>query len=171
MSKRSHNKIFKSELEYWGNNFVGEVKNVKIFIGTYSFLLDFMVFDDMSEFVECGLEEIILGEPFQKASGVEVDTINGLVWLSSNNDVTIFKMPQTVPNFKHWTKKQLSRAKPLLEISNKDKENGYDYPYQKIKDFYQGCLDLEDVYKKDEWVTNMLGQENNTLHEMTNGHY
>ena len=50
-----------------------------------------------------------------------LDTINGVVWLSSVNDVTIFKMPRTVENFKHWTKKQLSRAKPLLDISNKDK--------------------------------------------------
>ncbi|PWA79808.1 hypothetical protein CTI12_AA201500 [Artemisia annua] len=159
MSKESYNKIFKKVIEYLGNNFLGEVKNVSVFIGTYSFLVNFMIFDDVIEFVENGLEEIILGKPFQDLSGIQIDTLNGVVWHSNNNDVTIFKMPRVVENFKHWNRKQLSRAKLLLNISNKDKENGYNYPYQKIKDFYKGCLDLGDAYKKDERVIDMLGRE------------
>ena len=104
-------------------------------------------------------------------SGIQIDTLNGVVWLSNNNDVTIFKMPRVVENFKHWNRKQLSRAKPLLEISNKDKENGYNYPYQKIKDFYKGCMDLGDAYKRDERVIDMLGRKYASKYEMTNGHY
>ena len=80
-------------------------------------------------------------------------------------------MPRTIENFKHWTRKQLSRAKPFLDISNKDKENRYNYPYQKIKDFYKGCLDLGDAYKKDERVIDMIGEEHTSMHEMTNRHY
>jgi chemotaxis regulatin CheY-phosphate phosphatase CheZ len=105
MSKESYNKIFKKEIEYLGNNFLGEVKNVSIFIGTYSFLVNFMIFDDVTEFVENGLEEIILGKPFQDLSGIQIDTLNGVVWLSNSNDVTIFKMPRVVENFKHWNRK------------------------------------------------------------------
>ena len=79
MSNGSYNKTFKKELDYLGNNFLGEVKNVSTFVGTYSFLVDFMIFDDISEFVEHGLEEVILGKPFQYVSAIEVDTINGVV--------------------------------------------------------------------------------------------
>jgi hypothetical protein len=61
MSKGSYNKIFKKELDYLGNNFLGEAKNVSVFVGTYTFLVDFMIFDDIIEFVECGLEEVIVG--------------------------------------------------------------------------------------------------------------
>ena len=39
------------ELDYLGNNFLGEVKNVSVFVGTYTFLVDFMIFDDITEFV------------------------------------------------------------------------------------------------------------------------
>ncbi|PWA65851.1 Homeodomain-like protein [Artemisia annua] len=163
MSKGSYTKIFKKEIEYLGNNFLGEVKNVSVFVGTYTFLVDFMIFDNVTEFVESGLEEIILGKPFQDFSWIKIDTHNGVVWLPNENDVTIFKMPRVVENFKHWNRKQLSRAKPLLDISNKDKENGYDYAYQKIKDFYKGCLDLGDAYKRDERVIDMLGRNHKDL--------
>ena len=105
MSRESYNKIFNKELEYLGNNFLGEAKNISVFVGTYTFLADFMVYDDMGEFVENGLEEVILGKPFQELSRIEVDTINGVVWLSNANDVTVFKMPRAIENFKHWTRK------------------------------------------------------------------
>ena len=42
---------------------------------------------------------------------------------------------------------------------------------KKIKDFYKGCLDLGDTYKRDERVIEMLGREYTSIHEMTNGHY
>jgi hypothetical protein len=42
---------------------------------------------------------------------------------------------------------------------------------KKIKDFYKGCLDLGDAYKKDERVIDMLGREHTSMHEMTNRYY
>ncbi|PWA60194.1 lectin protein kinase family protein [Artemisia annua] len=59
-------------------------------------------------------------------------------------------MPRKVAKFKHWTKKQLSMIPPILEISKQDEENGQKYAYQKIKEFYKGCLELEEEYKRDE---------------------
>ena len=96
LSKGSYNKIFKKEIEYLGNNFLGEVKNVSAFVGTYTFLVDFMIFDDVTEFLESGLEDIILGNHSKTRKGSRLTLSIVIVWLSNENDVTIFKMPRVV---------------------------------------------------------------------------
>ena len=171
ISKECYNQIMIKELEYKGNNFLGIATNVHIFIGMYTFLVDFVVLDDVSEFVEDGLTGVILGSPFKAISGLGEDAKQGIVWLQYGNDKTIFRMPRVVKNFKHLNFKQLSRMRPLLELSDEDKANGYKYPHQKIKKFYTSCLMLGDEYKKDlgliEWIQHGGGH----VHEMGNNHW
>jgi len=62
-------------------------------------------------------------------SGLDKNEKEGLVWLKINDDKTIFKMPRMIKNLKNWTKRQLSQAQPLLDISEEDKEKGIDHPY------------------------------------------
>ena len=104
--------------------------------------------------MENDLQGVILGRPFKEISGLEEDDVRGLVWLTCKNDKTIFRRSRSVANFKHWTKKQLNKARPLLEICQEDKANGYSYAYQKIKD-------------KANWIE----RGHVSLHEMTNNHF
>ncbi|GKC08401.1 hypothetical protein Tco_1000011 [Tanacetum coccineum] len=48
----------------------------------------------------------------------------------------------------------------VLRASDKDTAIGFNHPYQKIKEFYKGCLQLGDKYKRDEKVTITKGKEN-----------
>lgn len=170
MSKDCYNQTMKKELEYKGNNFLGVATNIHLFFGTYTFLVDFMALEDISEFVEDELTSVILGSPFKSISGLEDDVNKGKVWLKNGNDKTIFIMPRTMSNFKHLTKRQLSFIRPLLEISNEDKANGYEHLHQKIKNFYNGCLKLGNEYKKDEKLLEWIQRGDCHIHKMTNGH-
>ncbi|GKA48690.1 hypothetical protein Tco_0741648, partial [Tanacetum coccineum] len=50
MSKKFHNSIMKDKMVYKGNNVVGALMNVPIFVGTFSVVTDFVVLEDMDAY-------------------------------------------------------------------------------------------------------------------------
>ncbi|GKE00651.1 hypothetical protein Tco_1388634 [Tanacetum coccineum] len=55
MSKKFYNSIMKDKLEYKGNNVVGALMNVPIFVGTFSVMTDFAVLEDMYDYRDEGM--------------------------------------------------------------------------------------------------------------------
>ncbi|GKE20026.1 hypothetical protein Tco_1431538, partial [Tanacetum coccineum] len=49
---------------------------------------------------------------------------------------------------------------PVLKVSDEDKAKEFNHPYQIIKKFYKGYLQLGDGYKRDEKVTTTKGKRN-----------
>ncbi|GKF46056.1 hypothetical protein Tco_0135858 [Tanacetum coccineum] len=45
MSKKFHNSIMRDKMEYKGNNVVGALMNIHVFVGTFSILIDFAVLE------------------------------------------------------------------------------------------------------------------------------
>ncbi|GJZ88682.1 hypothetical protein Tco_0660464 [Tanacetum coccineum] len=73
MFRAAYNAIIKRELIYTGNNIVGKARNLQVFIGCHSFLTDFIIIENVNEFVEKGLAEVIFGKPFIEKIGLEED--------------------------------------------------------------------------------------------------
>ncbi|GJV76266.1 retrovirus-related pol polyprotein from transposon TNT 1-94 [Tanacetum coccineum] len=86
--------------------------------------------------------EVIVGEPFCKASYVEARRFNGMITIFNDNDSVTYQMVRSHPRFKHLTNKQCNKIPPLLKVSEQDKMNGISHSYQKLKGFYKGILDL-----------------------------
>ncbi|GJV98613.1 homeodomain-like protein [Tanacetum coccineum] len=93
MSRAAYNSIMKWELIYIRNNIVKKAKNLQLFIGCHSFLTNFIILENMNEFVEKGLTEVILGKPFKEKIGLEEDISKGRIWFKIGDDKTIFNMP------------------------------------------------------------------------------
>ncbi|GJY50539.1 homeodomain-like protein [Tanacetum coccineum] len=94
MSRTTYNSIMKRELTYTGNNIVGKAKNLQVFIGCHSFLTNFIILENMNEFVEKWLTEVILGKPFKEKIRLEEDISKGRIWFKIGDDKTIFNMPR-----------------------------------------------------------------------------
>ncbi|GJT15828.1 hypothetical protein Tco_0874534 [Tanacetum coccineum] len=66
-------------------------------------------------------------------------------------------MVRSYLRFKHHTNEQCNKIPPLLKVSEEDKKNGISHPYQKLKGFYKGVLNLGPDYirdvKMEEWLT------------------
>ncbi|GJZ37119.1 hypothetical protein Tco_0583310 [Tanacetum coccineum] len=119
----------KDKMVYKGNNVVGAVMNVPIFIGTFSVVTDFVVLEDMDAYRDEGMGDVIFGEPFLREVGIQAKQFEGIITLYKSND----------------------------EVSGKDKKNGISHTYQKLKGFYKGVLNLGPDYiqnvKTEEWLT------------------
>ncbi|GJX24503.1 putative reverse transcriptase domain-containing protein [Tanacetum coccineum] len=71
MSKKFHNSIMKEKMGYKGNNVVGALMNIPIFVGTFFVVTDFAVLENMDDYRDEGMGDVIFGEPFLREVGIK----------------------------------------------------------------------------------------------------
>ncbi|GJY87785.1 hypothetical protein Tco_0502413 [Tanacetum coccineum] len=157
MSKEFHNSIMRDKIVYKGDNVVGAVMNVHIFVGTFSVMTDFAVLEDMDAYRDEGIGDIIVGELFLREVGIKTKCLEGIITLYNGDDEVTYQMVRSHPRFKNHTNEQCNKISPLLKVSEKDVKNEISHAYQKLKGFYKGVLNLGPDYirnaKTEEWLT------------------
>ncbi|GJT20434.1 hypothetical protein Tco_0890371 [Tanacetum coccineum] len=142
MSKKFHNSIMKDKMVYNGNNVVGALINVPIFVGTFSVVTDFAVLEDMDAYRDEGIGDVIIGELFLNEIGIKVIRFEEMITIYNGDDEVTYQMVRSHPRFKHHTNEQCNKIPPLLKVSEEDKMKGISHSYQKLKKFYKGVLNL-----------------------------
>ncbi|GJW81481.1 hypothetical protein Tco_0145456 [Tanacetum coccineum] len=92
MSKKFHNSILKDKMVYKGNNVVGAVMNVPIFVGTFSVVTDFAVLENMDAYHDEGMGDVIVGEPFLREVGIKAKRFKGIITIYKNDDEATYQM-------------------------------------------------------------------------------
>nr|GEV45573.1 hypothetical protein [Tanacetum cinerariifolium] len=77
-----------------------------------------------------------------------------------------YQMVRSHPRFKRHTNEQCNKIPPLLKVSDEDKMNGISHPYQKLKGFYKGVLNLGPDYIQDAKMEEWLTRGHISVHEM-----
>ncbi|GJT97018.1 homeodomain-like protein [Tanacetum coccineum] len=166
MSKKFHNSIMKDKMVYKGDNVVGALMNVPIFVRTFFVVTDFAVLEDMDAYRDEGMGDVIVGEPFLREVGIKARWFDGMITIYNGNDEVTYQMARSHPRFKRHTNKQCNRIPPLLKVGEKDENNGISHAYKKLKGFYKGVLNIGPDYirnaKTEEWLTRM----HISVHEM-----
>ncbi|GJS54282.1 hypothetical protein Tco_0627644 [Tanacetum coccineum] len=157
MSKKFHNSIMNDKMVYKGNNVIGALINVPIFVGTFYVVMDFAVLENM---------DVYRGEPFLREVGIKARRFEGMITIYNGNDEVTYQMVRSHPRFKHHTSEQRNKIPPLLKVSDEDKKNGISHPYQKLKGFYKGVLNLGPDYIRDAKTEEWLTRGHISVHEM-----
>ncbi|GJT14001.1 homeodomain-like protein [Tanacetum coccineum] len=129
MSKKFHNSIMKDKMVYKGNNVIGALMNVLIFVGTFSVVTDFAVLEDMDAYRDEGMGDVIFGEPFLREVGIKARRFEGMISIYNGNKSVTYQMMRSHPRFKHHTNEQCNMIPPLLKVSDEDKNNRISHPY------------------------------------------
>ncbi|GKC41114.1 putative reverse transcriptase domain-containing protein [Tanacetum coccineum] len=137
MSRRFYNSIMKNKMVYKGDNVVGALMNVSIFVGTFLVMTDFAVLEDMDVYHDDGMGDVIFGEPFLREVGIKTKQFKGIITLYNGDDEVTYQMVRSHPRFKNHTNEQCNKVPPLLKVSEKDVKNGISHAYQKLKGFYK----------------------------------
>ncbi|GKB44275.1 hypothetical protein Tco_0889217 [Tanacetum coccineum] len=166
MSKKFHNSIIKDKMVYKGNNVVGALINVPIFVGTFSVVSDLTVLEDMDAYRDEGIGDVIFGEPFLREVRIKTKQFKGIITLYKSDDEVTYQMVRSYPRFKNHTNKQCHKIPPLLKVSEKDEKNGISHAYQKLKGFYKGVLNLGTDYIRNEKTKEWFTREHVSMHEM-----
>ncbi|GJZ96876.1 hypothetical protein Tco_0669210 [Tanacetum coccineum] len=164
ISRKAYNTIMVEGLEGTGKNLVAIVKDVYVFVGSFTYITDFVILEDIGEFIMSDMEEVLMGKPFRKTTKLKYDVAKGFVSFSKIFDTYIFRMPRTIPRFKNF---KWSKIPPLLELSQHDLMNGLRHPYEKNKAMYKNCLNLGPEYKVYESMKEWLIHGHVSIHEVT----
>ncbi|GKB64127.1 hypothetical protein Tco_0920313 [Tanacetum coccineum] len=166
MSKKFHNSIMKDNMVNKGDNVVGALMNVPIFVGTFSVVTDFTVLEDMDAYRDEGMGDVIVSKPFLRGVGIKARRFDEMITIYNGNGEVTYQMVRSHPMFKHHTNEQCNKIPPLLKVSEKDEMNGISHAYQKLKGFYKGVLNLGPDYLRNEKTEEWLTRGHISVHEM-----
>ncbi|GJU18133.1 hypothetical protein Tco_1146099 [Tanacetum coccineum] len=99
ISRKAYNTIMVEGPEGTGNNLVAIVRDVYVFVGSFTYITDFVVLKDIREFIMSDMAEVLMGKPFRKITKLKYDVAKGLV--SSLRSLTRLEY-QVDESMKEW---------------------------------------------------------------------
>ncbi|GJT76514.1 protein kinase-like domain, concanavalin A-like lectin/glucanase domain protein [Tanacetum coccineum] len=82
------------------SNFVGRVRGLRIFIGSFINECDFMILEDTTSIINRHLGEMVFGRPFIDETCLDYNEEEGTVMFKQDDEKITFKMPHTMEIFK-----------------------------------------------------------------------
>ncbi|GJS81773.1 hypothetical protein Tco_0748314 [Tanacetum coccineum] len=61
------------------SNFTGRIKGMHVFIGNFTYIVDFMIVEDISSIIDPRMSQVVLGRPFVEISNMTRDPPKGVV--------------------------------------------------------------------------------------------
>ncbi|GKE49442.1 hypothetical protein Tco_1480700 [Tanacetum coccineum] len=105
----------KDKMVYKGDNVVGALMNMPIFVGTFSVMTDFAFLKDMDAYRDEGMGDVIFGEPFLREVGIKTKRFEGIITIYNGDDKVTYQMVRSHPRFKNHTNEQCNKIPPLLK--------------------------------------------------------
>ncbi|GKE92540.1 hypothetical protein Tco_1573635, partial [Tanacetum coccineum] len=153
ISCKAYNTIMVDRLEGTGKNLVAIVRDVYVSVRNFTYIMDFVVLEDIGEFIMSDMAEVLMRRPFRKITKLKYDVAKGLVSFTKIFDTYTYRMPRTIPRLKNFN---WSKVPPLLELSQNDLMNGFRQPYEKYKFMYKNCLNIGPKYQVNESMKEWL---------------
>ncbi|GJS65189.1 hypothetical protein Tco_0679753 [Tanacetum coccineum] len=150
MSRRQYNQIMTYGLrsrEKPSNpdkisNFVGRVRRLKIFIGSFAYECDFMILEDTTSIIDHCLGEMVFGGPFIDETGLVYNKEEGSVMFKQDNEKIKVKMPHTIEIFK--------QTRLMGAITDSIPPLAYKENFSNERTHYYQSLLVGDEYRQDE---------------------
>ncbi|GKB72514.1 hypothetical protein Tco_0933926 [Tanacetum coccineum] len=128
------------------NNFMGRIKGMHIFVGKFTYVLDFMIIEDISSIIDPRLSQVVLRKPFVEISNMTHDPPKGVVRFTNGTDEIAYKMPHKIEQYNSLLDLKIEHTKLVYLRNEEDKIRGVEYVMSKILGFYKECLELGPEY-------------------------
>ncbi|GJU56113.1 hypothetical protein Tco_1229827 [Tanacetum coccineum] len=117
-----------------------------VFIGNFTYVVDFMIVEDISSIIDPRLSQVVLGRPFIEISNMTHDLLEGVVRFANGDDAVTYKIPQKIEQYNSLSNLEKEHTKSVYLRNEEDKRRGVDYVMSKILGFYKECLELGTEY-------------------------
>ncbi|GJY92309.1 MAK10-like protein [Tanacetum coccineum] len=124
------------------SNFTGRIKGMHVFIGNFTYIMDFMIVEDISSILDPRLSQVVLGKPFIEISIMTHDPSEGAVRFVKGNDEVAYKMPHKIEQYNSLSDLEKEHTKSVYLRNEEDKIRGVEYVMSKILGFYKEFLEL-----------------------------
>ena len=86
ISRSEYNKIMVNELEYKGDNIVARAMTLHVFVGSFVYLFEFMVMENLGEFIDGNLTQVVFGKLFKRLTNLDEKLMEGLITFSDEDE-------------------------------------------------------------------------------------
>ncbi|GJS54414.1 hypothetical protein Tco_0627776 [Tanacetum coccineum] len=97
MSLAFYNSIRKNGYEYRGRNFVGLGRDMHVFVGNMSYVIDFTILENIETSIDPNLSHVIFGQPFIEIACLAINRKHGLMTFTDGTKEVTFKTPYKDP--------------------------------------------------------------------------
>ncbi|GJR89071.1 hypothetical protein Tco_0213082 [Tanacetum coccineum] len=152
MTRMMYNWIMRRKLDPRENsnsgvsNFTGRIKGMHVFVGNFTYIIDFMIVEDVSSIIDPRLSQVVLGKPFVEISNMTHDSPEGVVRFTNGTDEIAYKMPHMIEQYNSLSDLEKEHTKSVYLRNEEDKRRGVEYVMSKILGFYKECLELGPEY-------------------------
>ncbi|GKA13251.1 hypothetical protein Tco_0692897 [Tanacetum coccineum] len=133
--------LTRSELAYHKKD-----NGMHVFVGNFTYIVDFMIVEDISSIIDPRLSQLVLGKPFVEISNMTHDPPEGVVRFINGTDEVAYKMPHKIEQYNSLSDLEKEHTKSVYLRNEKDKRRGVEYVMSKILEFYKECLELRPEY-------------------------
>ncbi|GJX37788.1 MAK10-like protein [Tanacetum coccineum] len=124
------------------SNFTGRIKGMHVFVGNFTYIVDFMIIEDINSIIDPRLSQVVLGKPFVEISNMTHDPPEGVVRFTNGDNEVAYKIEQ----YESLSNLEKEHTKSVYLRNEEDKRRGVEYVMSKILGFYKKCLELRPEY-------------------------
>ncbi|GJZ89100.1 putative reverse transcriptase domain-containing protein [Tanacetum coccineum] len=128
------------------SNFIGRIKGMHVFIRNFTYVVDFMIVEDISSILDPKLSQVVLGKPFIEIYNMTHDPSEGAVRFIRGTDEIAYKMPHKIEQYNSLSDLEKEHTKSVYLRNKEDKRKGVEYVISKILGFYKEWLELGPEY-------------------------
>nr|GEU47199.1 protein kinase-like domain, concanavalin A-like lectin/glucanase domain protein [Tanacetum cinerariifolium] len=121
ITRKAYNIIIVEGLKSTRRKLVGIVRDIYVFVGSVTYVTNFVVLEDIGEFIISDMMDIVMGRPFRVVTQLEYECVKGLILFNIIFDTYIFWMRHTIPRLKNF---EWSEVSPILVLNQRDLMSG-----------------------------------------------
>nr|GEU80698.1 retrotransposon Orf1 [Tanacetum cinerariifolium] len=104
-----------------GVNFTGRIKGMHVFIGNFTYIIDFMIVEDISSIINPRLSQVVLGRPFVEISNMTIEPLEGVVRLTNGTNKVAYRMPYKIEQYNLLSDLEKEHTMSVYLINEEDK--------------------------------------------------
>ncbi|GJS52941.1 hypothetical protein Tco_0626303 [Tanacetum coccineum] len=107
-----------------------------VFIGNFTYVMDFMIVEDISSIINPRLSQVVLGKSFIEISNMTHDPPEGVVRFTNGSDEIAYKMTYKIEQYNSLSDLEKEHTKSVYLRNEKDKRRGVEIEqYFQVQDY------------------------------------
>ncbi|GKC22140.1 hypothetical protein Tco_1024290 [Tanacetum coccineum] len=97
-----------------------KIKGMHVFIGNFTYIVDFMIIEDISSIIDPRMSQVVLGKPCMEISNMTHDPQEGVVRFTNGNDEFSYKMPHKIEQYNSLSNLEKEHTKSVYLKNEED---------------------------------------------------
>ncbi|GJU46269.1 hypothetical protein Tco_1203535 [Tanacetum coccineum] len=146
MSLACYNSTRKNGYEYRGRNFVGLGRDMHVFVGNMSYVMDFTILENMETNIDPSRSHIVFGRPFIEIACLAINRKHELMTFMDGTKEITFKTPHKDPERSELSSEGHHLLSSRIILSEDDYDRGRRKPSDSEDGFYKDTIKLGPEY-------------------------